>query len=408
MTSFLPYQHPTTLAEIQAMVAAKESESLHLEFKASAALANNHKDEISKDISAFANSDGGLIIYGIVENDHCADRIDEGVSGSKKEWIENKIQSNTAPRLQDVRITEILVSEDRFIYAVSVPASDRGPHQDRHTHKYYKRRNFKCDPMEDYEIRDVGNRQKSVPPLISVRIDIAQGSLLQFCVENVGEYPATDVKFDFSEKLKWEHGEPKSLSEGIRTLPSKRRLAFFYGVGHWLGANKVVEQFSVHVSYHHQGTGKRLTETFDIDLCSLIGSLQEKTELENHASTLKEALNKNTQALERIAAHLAHIKNIANPSGLAISQSALRGIAAIFNRTEISWPLLDPTECSYQMFQEVLEVDSSVAISLYRFFSQSHDGMKLMELSEMNEDLLKRLRQHFRISSSLFEDPSNL
>ncbi len=406
MTLHLPYHHPTTLAEVQAFVTARESESLHLEFKASTALVKGKVDEISKDISAFANSDGGLIIYGIVENDHCADRIDEGLSNSKfnyKEWIENKLLSNVAPRLQGIRITEIAIGEDKFIYAVSVPASDRGPHQDRHTHRYYKRHNFKCDPMEDYEIRDVGNRQKSVPPLISLRIDIVQGALLNFCVENVGEYPATDVKFQFSKALKWEYGEPKPLSEGIRTLPAKRRLAFFYGVGHWLGSDRIVEEFSVEVSYFHQGAGKSFTETFDIDLRSLVGSLQELTELELHAKKIEGALEKNTKALERIASHLSHIENIANPSGLAISHSTLRGIAAICNRSEVDWPLFDPSECSYPMFQEVLEVDSSVAIGLYHFFSRPPGEQKLRELEGMNDELLEKLQKHFRVSSDFLK-----
>lgn len=399
----LPYRHPITLSEVQAVVSAKESESLHLEFKASEALIKGKVDEISKDVSAFANSDGGLIIYGIVENNHCADRIDEGLSNSKtnyKEWIENKLQSNVSPRLQGVRITEIAIGGDRFIYAVSVPASDRGPHQDRHTHRYYKRHNFKCDPMEDYEIRDVGNRQKSVPPLISVRVDIAQGSLLQFCVENVGDYPATDVTFQFSKTLKWEHGEPRPLLEGIRTFPAKRRLSFFYGVGHWLGSDRIVDEFSVDVSYFHQGNGKRFTETFDIDLRSLVGSLQELTELERHARKIEEALGKNTKALERITSHLSNLENIANSSGLVISHSTLRSIAAICNRSDVDWPLLDPSECSWEVFQEVLEVDSSVAIGLNRFFSWPNEGQKLTAVEGMNEQLLERLRKFFRISSN--------
>lgn len=42
-------------------------ENLHLEYKSSSSLERTEgkKKEISKDISAFANSDGGTIIYGI-------------------------------------------------------------------------------------------------------------------------------------------------------------------------------------------------------------------------------------------------------------------------------------------------------------------------------------------------------
>jgi len=45
-----------------------------------------NKNEISKDVSAFANSDGGTIIYGIEEEGHLPKRIDGGVpAGGKRE-----------------------------------------------------------------------------------------------------------------------------------------------------------------------------------------------------------------------------------------------------------------------------------------------------------------------------------
>ncbi len=52
-------------------------ESINIEFKSAKALSkeNSVKKEISKDVSAFANSDGGIIFYGIDELNHIATSI---------------------------------------------------------------------------------------------------------------------------------------------------------------------------------------------------------------------------------------------------------------------------------------------------------------------------------------------
>ena len=64
-----------TFADIQYLIDNGVEESIHLDFKAAGALAKDDKkkNEIAKDVSAFANSDGGIIIYGISESGHKAD-----------------------------------------------------------------------------------------------------------------------------------------------------------------------------------------------------------------------------------------------------------------------------------------------------------------------------------------------
>ena len=60
-----------TQADIQSLIDNNVEESIHLDFKAAAALdkSEKKKDEIAKDVSSFANSDGGVIVYGISEKD---------------------------------------------------------------------------------------------------------------------------------------------------------------------------------------------------------------------------------------------------------------------------------------------------------------------------------------------------
>jgi len=54
------------------LIQTEVQESLYLDYKSAGSLQYNdtNKGEISKDVSSFANSDGGQIIYGIVEKGH--------------------------------------------------------------------------------------------------------------------------------------------------------------------------------------------------------------------------------------------------------------------------------------------------------------------------------------------------
>jgi hypothetical protein len=138
-------------------------ESVYLEFKSAASLENTdrNKIEISKDVSAFANSDGGLLIYGIKEKDHKADSYDF-IDGRKvtKEWIENVIDSNIKRIIPKLRIFPIRFDSDleKSVFIIKIPASRMSPHMSSEN-RYYRRANYKVIPMEEYEIRNLYNRR---------------------------------------------------------------------------------------------------------------------------------------------------------------------------------------------------------------------------------------------------------
>lgn len=58
-----------TYLDLEYLITSEVEENIHLDYKASGALSKEPKkrQEITKDVSAFANSDGGIIIYGISE-----------------------------------------------------------------------------------------------------------------------------------------------------------------------------------------------------------------------------------------------------------------------------------------------------------------------------------------------------
>lgn len=137
------------------------TESPTLEFKSSDALgkADQKKREIAKDVSAFANADGGTIVYGLVESrtTHEAERIDQGYDPTELSelWLEQVIDSNIQRRIEGLEINRVALrqtSPGRVLFVVCIPSSNRAPHMANH--KYYKRHNYQSVEMEEYEVRE--------------------------------------------------------------------------------------------------------------------------------------------------------------------------------------------------------------------------------------------------------------
>jgi hypothetical protein len=157
-------------------------ENLNLDYKAADALGktDGKKNEISKDISAMANSDGGIIIYGIAEyNDsnrsHLPEKIDPvSRKNISKEWLEQIINTNIFPRISNIKITPVGInnSDDGVIYVVDIPKSNTA-HQAKDK-RYYKRFNFESVAMYDYEIKDIMNRAHT--PILTLEFLIEQES----------------------------------------------------------------------------------------------------------------------------------------------------------------------------------------------------------------------------------------
>lgn len=162
---------------LETLIQNQVEESTELEYKSAAAIDTTpqKKKDISKDVSAMANSAGGVIIYGIKEygeqsKRHLPKEIDPIVRKSfSKEWLEQIIQSNIQPKIQNIVIVPIVISDEEVVYKVVIPQSSTA-HQ-ANDKKYYKRYNFESVPMEDYEIRDIMNRQKNPNIIMEFKIE---------------------------------------------------------------------------------------------------------------------------------------------------------------------------------------------------------------------------------------------
>jgi hypothetical protein len=153
-------------------------ESIDLDFKASNSLQNTDgkKKEISKDVSAFANSAGGTIVYGVLEDGFVATGLDRGSDPSEitKEWLENVINSSIQRRINGIRIHQVdlvTTSQGRVAYLVTIPQSTQAPHQALDK-RFYKRFNFQSVPMEEYEVRDIAHRAETPDLRMYFKLDL--------------------------------------------------------------------------------------------------------------------------------------------------------------------------------------------------------------------------------------------
>lgn len=207
-----------TKQRLEQLIIDSVEENISLDYKRADSLAktDGRKTEITKDVSSFANSTGGVLIYGIAEFDdeprrHLPERLDPiQRSEISKEWLDQIVQS-IQPRIENLVIHPVIISEsdNTVCYVVEVPQSHTA-HMAR-DHRYYKRHNFTTVVMEDYEVRDVMNRRThpKIRGFIYVnrnadRINPRNEGIVTVKLENIGSVLARHVAVDLEIPLDME------------------------------------------------------------------------------------------------------------------------------------------------------------------------------------------------------------
>jgi hypothetical protein len=181
-----------TPQRLQSLIDQRIEENNELDYKRAAALDAKHIEDITKDVSSFANSAGGRIIYGIKEFDepmkkHLPEAIDP-IDNRKfsREWLDHIIGEIKAP-IEGLKITPVRIGPEDWqtCYVVDIPKGETA-HQAKDC-RYYRRYNFKAVPMPDHEVRDVMNRRKHPKLELSVRLARTHVLTVSFRVLNQGK-----------------------------------------------------------------------------------------------------------------------------------------------------------------------------------------------------------------------------
>ena len=172
-----------TEADIQLLITRHEEENIILEFKKE--LVSNSK-EIAKDISSMSNSEGGIIIYGLVEDgDGKASSIEWiNSSGNVEERIESIIATTINP-ISTCKIFSVPKQDDstKKVFLLLIPKSNNLHMVIKDSdNRYYKRSGRTIQRMEDSEIKI---RIRSMA-LADENLDLLLDSLTSEFHENTG------------------------------------------------------------------------------------------------------------------------------------------------------------------------------------------------------------------------------
>lgn len=166
-----------TEAELKALHEGNVKESLYLEYKASGAVDKKDdlkKLEIARDVSAFANSMGGQIIYAMTEKEHEPAGLDNGIDPKTYPtlWFEQILQQHITPNILDLDVKHIPLANGLVAVRINIPPGTRDPHQVSDG-KYYRRHNFSRLPMDHYEIK--GLFYRTTTPDLAVTFGLERG-----------------------------------------------------------------------------------------------------------------------------------------------------------------------------------------------------------------------------------------
>ena len=152
------------LADVQSLIDRQVLEGHTLEYKRTVDLdSKDAKDEILKDVSAFANAYGGTIIYGVVEGEGDERGLPTRLEGLEiapdtfAAALDNLIQDRLDERLTGVLHKAVPLGDGRHLYVVRVPASPLAPHMisGRTSHpRFYLRANTVNAPMDMRQVKE--------------------------------------------------------------------------------------------------------------------------------------------------------------------------------------------------------------------------------------------------------------
>ncbi len=141
---------------------AKIKEDLYLDYKVDLSSSEKRKahKEFLKDVTAFANANGGNILIGVCEpsEDLTIDKQLLGIANANEysQDLERLTVSNIDPRISGLRIKVVPLSNNKSVIAIHIPPSLNRPHMVNYdSHRtFYMRHSESSFPMTTHEIRN--------------------------------------------------------------------------------------------------------------------------------------------------------------------------------------------------------------------------------------------------------------
>lgn len=194
------------LNTINSYLTSQQEEHLHLDFKILNKPDLSHADDkknLAKASSGFANSNGGLIVWGIdarknLQGIDCASGTQEIEPLTLLVARLNELTSRaTDPPVDGVRHKSIVSSGNRGFAVTLVPESESGPHMAKlGEDRYYKRSGDTFYKMEHFDLEDMFGRRKK--PKLSLEVRIIRPSEIVIGIKNEGRGTAKAPYLSFS------------------------------------------------------------------------------------------------------------------------------------------------------------------------------------------------------------------
>jgi hypothetical protein len=146
-----------TLDDVQALVDERIPEGQRLDYKEALSLDRDaERAEVAKDISGMANAQGGLLVYGVAEDDSDEPRplqVKPLPRAGQQTRVEDILDGTVQPRL-DYECSTLDAGEGSVLVVRVAPRAG-GPHmvQGYKQHRYFIRRGTRTVPMAEDEVR---------------------------------------------------------------------------------------------------------------------------------------------------------------------------------------------------------------------------------------------------------------
>jgi hypothetical protein len=395
---------PRTSSDLDALVEDNAEEGSHLEFKSARALENEgwnrFKAELPKDVSAFANAGGGVIVIGVEENDSPVAPVAERVAGSAKRVrrladLENVVLSGVVPVIAGIEFRTIS-HESGEVYVIDVPMSLAAPHQ-ASDGKFYARRKFRRDHLELFEIETLLHRRSQQDDQVFGGI-VVEGGQLHAVVENNRDFPIFDVKLIAPNSVisMFQRSERAPLlGRGIGVLGGRQSVSVFLESAIVLFNKKNFPSvFDYRFEYKIHAEGKLRSVDSKFSLSDLAGTRLLETDVARMETVIKKGFeNLSDRITEGSKSLVRELECLSDPTGLAVSFSTLERLRDVFELKDdyrVKWK---PEWMNSIAFQELFGVSEEIGNKLYGLFLSVRYGD--------DENKEKRLDQYDWISPEL-------